>query len=247
MSLSRGGLEPLFAQFQLTDSGFPSGLYTLSHGLEGYVQEGLIGSGEPSARRPTDPLTDPLTDLLTDLLENSVGPGDATALVLAHRAVKSGDWDRVVEVDRRLHAIKLAREPRTASTRTGKQVLATAVSALGSATAARLADLVACEVTPGNHAVVIGVVHAGGGVPVTNAVAGDLHAFAASFTAAAVRLGRTDFRRAQAILREVRPVLARVARAALDADDPRDVHGCVPVADTVSAAHERAPARLFIT
>ncbi|GGO80534.1 urease accessory protein UreF [Nonomuraea cavernae] len=238
MRLSRGGLEPLFAQFQLTDSGFPSGLYTLSHGLEGYVQEGLIGSGE---------LDVPLTDLLTDLLENAVGPADATALVLAHRAVQSGDWDRVVEVDQRLHAVKLAREPRAASTRTGRQVLATAVSALGSAAAARLADLVAREVTPGNHAVVIGVVHAGGGVPVTNAVAGDLHAFAASFTAAAVRLGRTDFRRAQAILREVRPVLVRVARAALDATDPRDVHGCVPVADTVSAAHERAPARLFIT
>ncbi|MFC5822575.1 urease accessory protein UreF [Nonomuraea insulae] len=234
MSPPRGGLEPLFAQFQLTDSGFPSGLYTLSHGLEGYVQEQRIGSGE-------------LDVLLADLLENSVGPGDATALVLAHRAALAGDWDRVVEVDRRLHAIKLVREQRAASVRTGGQVLATAVPALGSAAAARLADLVARKVTPGNHAVVIGVVHAGGGVPVTNAVAGDLYAFAASFVAAAVRLGRTDFRRAQAILRAARPVLARVARAALDAGDPRDVHGCVPAADIVSAGHERAPARLFTT
>ncbi|MGH3241788.1 MAG: urease accessory protein, partial [Spirillospora sp.] len=35
-------LEALLAQLQLTDSGFPSGLYTLSHGLEGYAQLGLV-------------------------------------------------------------------------------------------------------------------------------------------------------------------------------------------------------------
>ncbi|MGW2196805.1 urease accessory protein UreF, partial [Streptosporangium sp. NPDC001682] len=105
MSLTE--LGPLLAQLQLTDSGFPSGLYTLSHGLEGYVQLGATGSAD-------------LRGLLTDLLYNSVGPGDATALVLAHRAAGAGDWDRLVEVDQRLHAIKLNREQRSASVRTGR-------------------------------------------------------------------------------------------------------------------------------
>ncbi|MEU8119180.1 urease accessory UreF family protein [Spirillospora sp. NPDC049024] len=227
-------LDPLLAQLQLTDSGFPSGMYTLSHGLEGYVQMRITGSGN-------------LRELLTDLLYNTVGPADATALALAHRAAREGDWDGLVRVDRRLHAIKLNREQRGASTRTGRQVLDTAAFAFPVPEAARLADLVAEKATPGNHAVVVGAIHAGLGVSTAHAVAADLYAFAASWTAAAVRLARTDFRRAQGLLCEVRPDLARVARAALAARDPREMHGSVPVADVVSAAHERAAARLFVT
>ncbi|MBT2212711.1 urease accessory protein UreF [Actinomadura sp. NEAU-AAG7] len=227
------GLEALLAQFQLTDSGFPSGLYTLSHGLEGFTQLGLVG--------PED-----LRDLVVDLVR-AMGTADAAALVLAHRAVTAGDYDRLVETDRRLHAIKLNREQRTASARTGRQVLATAGPAFGSAPAERLARLVDDRVTPGNHAVVVGAVHAGLGVPARDAVAGDLFAFAASCAAAPVRLGRIDFRAAQALLRDVRPELARAAGTALAARDPRDLHAWTPVADAVAAGHERAPARLFIT
>ncbi|MDX6740432.1 urease accessory protein UreF [Actinocorallia sp. A-T 12471] len=236
MSDGQGGadLGPLLAQFQLTDSGFPSGMYTLSHGLEGYAQLGLVGP-------------DGLRALLTDLLYHSVGPADAAALVLAHRAVRADDWDRLVEVDRRLHAIKLSREQRTASVRTGRQVLDTAASAFAVPEGDRLAGLVADRTTPGNHAVVVGTLYAGLDVPVERAVAGDLYAFAASWAAAAVRLARTDFRRAQALLREVRPDIAAVAATALAAADPRDLHGAAFVADTVSAAHERAQARLFVT
>ncbi|WP_262402185.1 urease accessory protein UreF [Actinomadura sp. CNU-125] len=180
-------------------------------------------------------------------LVRAAGTGDAAALALAHRAVTDGDWDRLIEVDRRLHAIKLNREQRTASARTGRQVLDIAGPAFESAPAARLAGLVADRATPGNHAVVVGAVHAGLGTPVRDAVACDLFAFAASCTAATVRLGRVDFRRAQGLLREIRPDVARATETALAATDPRDLHTSTPAADAVSAAHERAEARLFIT
>ncbi|MFB4309403.1 urease accessory protein UreF [Actinomadura sp. GTD37] len=228
-----GGLEALLAQLQLTDSGFPSGLYTLSHGLEGHVQLGAVAAED-------------LRGLVSDLVR-AAGTADAAALALAHRAVTAGDWDLLVETDRRLHAIKLNREQRTASVRTGRQVLDTAAPAFGSAPAARLAGLVADGATPGTHPVVVGAVHAGLGVPVRDAVASDLYAFAASCAAAAVRLGRIDFRRAQALLREVRPDLVRAAGAALAARDPRDLHASTPGADAVAAVHERAEARLFVT
>ncbi|WP_026402415.1 urease accessory protein UreF [Actinomadura rifamycini] len=227
------GLEPLLAGLQLTDSGFPSGLYTLSHGLEGHFQLGAVPAAGPAA-------------LVRDLVR-AAGTGDAAALALAHRAVTAGDWDRVAEVDRRLHAIKLGREQRTASVRTGRQVLDTAGPAFGSAPAARLAALVTDGATPGTHAVVVGAVHAGLGTPVRDAVACDLYAFAASCAAATVRLGRVDFRDAQRLLREVRPELVRATAAALAARGPGDLHSSTPAADAVSALHERAEARLFIT
>lgn len=230
----RADLGALLAQLQLTDSAFPSGRYTLSHGLEGYVQLGLAGPEN-------------LRELLTDLLRNAVGPGDAAALALAHRAAAARDWERLAGVDRRLEAIKLSREQRAASVRTGRQVLDTAVFAFPTPPAVRLAELVEDKATPGNHAVVAGVLHAGLGVPVAHAVAAELHAFAVGWTTAAVRLGCSDFRRAQRLLHQVRPDLIRAAHTALAAEDPRDLHASAPAADIAAAAHERAAARLFAT
>ena len=221
----------LLVQLQLTDSTFPSGLYTLSHGLEGYTQHGEVD----------------LPELLDDMLRHAVGPGDAAALALAHRAVSAGEWDRVVAVDERLHAIKLSREIRAASTRTGRQVLETARQVFATPSAQRLAELVAAKATPGNHAVVIGTLYAGLGVPLAAAVTGDLFAYASSWTGAAVRLRRLDFRQAQAVLYGAGPAIREATRTALAAREPTDVYSSAPMADMVSARHERARARLFST
>ncbi|WP_245647136.1 urease accessory protein UreF [Microtetraspora niveoalba] len=222
---------PLLAQLQLTDSAFPSGRYTLSYGLEGFTQEG-----------PVD-----VAEFLADVLRHSAGPGDGRALVLAHRAVAARDWDALVAADRRLHAVKLNREMRAASARTGRQVLDTACLVFGGAVPERLAALVRAGATPGNHAVVVGALHAASGVSAENAVVCDLYSFASAVAGAAVRLGRIDFRRAQAVLYGARDGIGRAALVALAARHPRDVHSCAPAADAASAAHERAQARLFIT
>ncbi|WP_283135678.1 urease accessory protein UreF [Rhizohabitans arisaemae] len=221
----------LLAQLQLTDSAFPSGLYTLSHGLEGYAQAG-----------PVD-----VAALLEDTLLNSAGPGDAAALALTHRAVAADDWDTVVEVDRRLHAVKLNREIRAAAVRTGRQVLQTASQVFATPELSTLADLVAARATPGNHAVVLGTAYAGLGVPVSAAVTSDLFAYATSWVGAAVRLRRLDFRQAQIVLYGAAAAIKKAAGGALAARTPRDLHASTPIADTMSAAHERAEARLFTT
>lgn len=104
------GLGPLLVSLQLTDSAFPSGFYTLSHSLEGFAQAGAVDSGS-------------LPLLLEDLLLHGVGPADATALALAHRATAAGDPAAVVRIDEHLLATKLGREMRQAATRTGRQLL----------------------------------------------------------------------------------------------------------------------------
>jgi urease accessory protein len=228
-----GDLDALLVSLQLTDSAFPSGMYTLSHGLEGYAQAKAVDQ-------------DTMPVLLADLLRHSVGPADATALALAHRAAGRGDWDAVVETDERLHATKLNRELRLASTRTGRQMLDTARIALGGEALERYADLVTAKRTPGCQAVAAGVVYAVNGVPAEQAVASDLFAFCVSFTGAALRLRLTDHRRAQVTLRELAPLIQEVAAAALRRE-LADLGGCVPVADVMCGRHERAEARMFAT
>jgi urease accessory protein len=63
--------------------------------------------------------------------------------------------------------------------------------------------------------VVAGVAYAGSGVPVGQAVAGELFAFAVGITGAALRMRLTDHRRAQVTLRALAPVIAEVTADAL--------------------------------
>lgn len=226
-------LGPLLVSLQLSDTAFPSGFYTLSHGLEGFVQAGLVD-------RPGVPA------LLADLLRHGVGPAAATALALAHRAATANDWPGVSQVDRRLYASTLNRGLRQASVRAGRQALDTVVATFGGPWLPYYAGLVAARRTPGCQAVVAAVTYATAGVPTDQAVAGDLFAVTASFVGAALRLRLTDHRGAQVLLRGAAGVIEEVTDAALRAD-LADLGGCVPMADVMSGRHERAEARMFAT
>ncbi|MER5475994.1 urease accessory UreF family protein [Streptomyces sp. NPDC002734] len=226
-------MDRLLVSLQLTDSAFPSGFYTLSHGLEGYAQARAVDPGS-------------LPALLHDLLRHGVGPGDATALALAHRAAAADDWETVAAVDARLHATKLNREMRQAATRTGRQLLDLAAEVFGAAGIVRYHRAVTDRRVPGTQAVAAGVVYAASGVPARQAVASDLFAFCASFAGAALRLRLTDHRRAQSLLREAAPVIVETTHAAL-ARELADLGATTFAADVMSARHERAEARLFAT
>src|SRR5262245_24884178 len=105
------------AALQFSDSGLPNGRYTLSQGLETFAHEGLLET-------PSRP--DTLLALLADSVQFGVSPSDGIALACAHRAVAADgavDVELVVRTDRRLSAVKLARETREASTRSGRALL----------------------------------------------------------------------------------------------------------------------------
>jgi urease accessory protein len=229
--------EALLALLQLCDSGFPSGRYTLSHGLETFSHAGLLET-------PCAPGA--LAALLRDCIRFGVGPSDGIALACAHRAVDadgSVDAERVVQIDRRLHAVKLAREGREASTRTGRALLAAAPAVAGVPMQGYV-DLVELGYTPGNHAVVLGLLSALLGIPPFDAVAGELSAFSTGWVAAAVRLGLTDHLTAQLVLRRVHRALVEAAERAV-VGDLDDIASYTPLPDLMSMRHEHAELRLF--
>ncbi len=231
------GLAGFLAVLQLSNSAFPTGRYTLSHGLETFGQQGLITAASPP---------ETLHTLLRDVIRHGVGPSDGLALACAHGAVASdgtANLELAVRADERLSAVKLAREAREASTRAGRALLgvATAVGEDGLLDYSRLID---AGRAPGNHAVVLGLLDGLIGVPRLEAVAGELFAFAAGWVAAAVRLGLTDHRTAQSLLRQVRPVVVEAAERAVVADVAR-ISSCTPLPDVMAMRHEQAELRLF--
>lgn len=231
-------LMSYLSALQVGDSAFPSGRYTLSYGLEAVAQSGQLTTQE------NVPM---LSRLLCDCIHFGVAPSDGVALACAHRALGpdgSVDWKVVTWADERLTAVKLAREARNASIRTGRALLTTATAVIGAAAIRNYAQRVHDGRTPGNHAIVLGLVSAALGVPRLAAVAGELYAFCASWVAAAVRLGLIDHRAAQHVLHRVRPVTAEAARNAVDRDVPQ-ISSCTPFVDVMSMRHEQAELRLF--
>ena len=232
------GLGSLLSLLQVSDSAFPSGRYTLSYGLETLVESGHLTVPAESST---------LVALLGDSIRFGAAPSDGLALACAHRAAGpdgSVDLELVTRVDQRLTAVKLPREARDASTRTGRAVLATATAAIGGTALHDYAELVKRGRSPGNHAVVIGLLSAHLGVPCLDAVVGELYAFSASWVAAAVRLGLVDHRTAQAVLHRSRPVIADAALQAVDRDVAQ-ISSCTPLLDVMAMRHEEAELRLF--
>jgi urease accessory protein len=230
-------LRSLLSLLQLSDSAFPSGRYTLSYGLEALVQSGHVTvPGEHST----------LVRLLGDSIRFGAAPSDGLALACAHRAAGEAgvDLELLTQVDSRLTAVKLPREAREASTRTGRAVLATARAAIGGSALHDYAEHVRGGGSPGNHAVVIGLLSALMGVSRLEAVAGELYAFASSWVAAAVRLGLLDHRGAQAVLHRARPAIASSALEVIDRDVSQ-ISSCTPLLDVMAMRHEEAELRLF--
>lgn len=221
----------LLVSLQLSDSAFPSGFFTMSQGLEGFAQARAVDK-------------DGVEDLLRGLLLHSVGPGDATALARAHEAVRESDWERVFLVDEMLFAAKLNAEMRRAAVRSGHQMTDVALAAIGGVDLEQWKHAIASKRTPGCQPVATAVAYAASGVGAEQAVASDMFAFSVSFLGAALRLRLTDHLQMQVVLRSIGPVIAEATAEAMDRD-LEDMGGCVPMADAMSAQHERADARLF--
>jgi urease accessory protein len=227
--------EPLLAlltSLQLSDSFFPSGLYTLSHGLESFLHAGQLRQEN-------------LAPLLADYLRYGVGPADGAALACAHRGTAVGDLALVQAADQRLSAVKLAREARDSSTRTGRQLLALAAQLYGEPLIGYAATVRKGE-APGNHAIGLGMIFATQGVACEEALAADLYAFSAGCVSAALRLAVVDFRQAQHILHSLRPLIAAVARQQADAVLD-NIGGCLPLAEVMAMRHEYAEVRMFVS
>jgi urease accessory protein len=233
-------LASLVSILQLSDSAFPSGRYTLSHGLEAFAQSGRL----PAPSGPSQ-----LLALLSDSIRLGVAPSDGVAAACAHRALRGDgtvDVPLLARADRRLTAVKSARAPREASHRTGRALLDAALAAFGGAPLCELAEHVNSGQVPGNHAVMLGLISATLTVPRLEAVAIELYAYAAGWAGAAVRLGLSDHLTAQAVLHRARQVIVESARRALDGDVAQ-ISACTPHLDVMSMRHEQAEVRLFAT
>lgn len=219
---------------RLADSFLPVGTNSLSYGLEQFVADGRVES-----------VAD-LRALLETYLRNQIGPADLVALRAAHAAALEDDVSGIRDADRRLESITLSAEFRTSAERSGARLLSVQRELRASPLLDRYAERVDDGDSAGNYAVVLGAIAGDADIDVDDTCAVCCHGFVTGLLGAAQRLlsvGHTD---AQRVLDDLRPTM----REAVDDSAARtldEMTPFTPLIDVLSAEHERADRRLFMS
>jgi urease accessory protein len=219
---------------RLADSFLPVGTTSLSYGLEQFVADDRVADAAD------------VETLVAALLRRQVGPGALVALRHAHRGAREADLDAVRVADRRLAAATLAAEFRESARLAGGRLLSLQRDLRDDGFVERYAARVEAGETPGGHPVVLGVVTARAGVGEREACLVCCHGFATGLLGAAQRLLSVGHVDAQRALRAVRPAVTDAVDASADRSLD-DLGGFAPLTEVLSAAHERADRRLFVS
>ncbi len=183
---------------------------------------------------------------LATLLGGQAGPLEGAALVLAHRAWRTGPG-QLPAIDRCLDARKLAQEPRDASRRAGRALLKLAPGLGATRTARTIEGLVRAGAMPGHHPIVLGAVTAELGIAEADGATLYAHGIALTVLGAAARLLPIGHLEIQIALARVRPAIEAAVTHSLGARTLDDLWSSAPHLEWLAMAHERGTARAFAT
>jgi urease accessory protein len=226
--------SPFLASLRLGDSFLPVGTDSISYALETFIQNNRIKN------------IDDLQKLLETYLRRQIGRSDLVALRAAHKAATEDDLGGIQSADCRLKAVTLAAEFRESSTRTGKRLLILQQNLSDDDLLTEYFDAVETNETPGNYAVVLGVVAASEGIDSHDACLLLCHGFVTDMLAVAQRLMQLSHTDAQQALTELRPAMADAVKDSADRS-VEEMVSFTPLINILSAEHERADRRLFIS
>ncbi len=235
MSINDVGLEDL-GMLQLSDSFFPSGLYTTSSGLEALYY---------STRKITK--TDDLYELIKVYLEHQIGPADCTALGSSYEQVQRKDLKKLVEVDNLLFSMKLIEEVRNASVRSGTQILRCVGSFI---TENDILNQYQREISEkrasGVYPVAFAVTCHALGIPRHKAALMMLYGFSVSMIGAALRLGILQHFDGQKIIHMLKPIISESVYNNINRP-LTSLWQFAPDIDLIQISHECMSSKMFIT
>jgi urease accessory protein len=235
MSIDKISIEEL-SIMQLCDSFFPTGMYTMSNGLEALFY---------SKKKVKD--ANGLRDLIKVYIEYQIGPADCAALGSSYEYAQGSDLQKILEVDEILFSMKLIRETREATTRSGIQLLRCVSSfIINHEILNKYQEAIKVKQASGVYAVALAVVSSALRIPKRKAGLTMLYAFSVSLVGAALRLGMIQHLEGQRIVHELKPSMLNTVNNNID----RPLTGMwqfVPDIDIIQITHERMGSKMFIT
>jgi urease accessory protein len=212
--------------WQLADSGFPSGGFAHSGGLEAAMQRGFVRD-RASVRA---------------FAEHAVLQAARGALPLASAAHR--DQARLTELDRLSDAFLSSPVANRASCAQGRALLSSAVRSFPDAPLAAIEDRVRLDALAAHHAPLFGTIMRALGLELGDAQRLFLYSSARAVGAAAVRLGLIGAYDAQELQTSLAPRFEQMMERLGDLD-PLDISQAAPLIDLCQSTHDRLYSRLF--
>ncbi len=222
------------SMLQLSDSFFPTGMYSMSNGLEAIFYTG-------KKMKATE-----LGELIAILLQYQIGPADCTALGNAYEKARKLDLPGLLEVDKAIFSMKLVQEIRDASIRSGTQLVRCIRSFSNDKILCHYDDAIRNGQALGPYPVALAVAANSFLIPKEKAALVMLYSFSVSIVGAALRLGMLQHFDGQKVIDELKPTILEVIKE----DINRPLEGIwqfAPSTDIVQMYHERMNSKMFIT
>ncbi|MEL6441412.1 MAG: urease accessory UreF family protein [Cyanobacteria bacterium J06621_8] len=217
---------------QLADSFFPSGGYTLSHGLESLIQHNKIHNPES------------ISSFLQILLQQKIATCDLVALIYAFNASAADNIGQIQYIAARLHAQTLIATSRKTQLQSGRALLMVAQSTWQHPQLEILDRQRALNQFYSLHPVVFGVVGNIAGLTETETAIAFLHGFVTGVLGAAIRLGKLGHIQAQQLLLALAADIEQASDAA-SAMELEDMWSCTPTIDIAQMRHNKLDSKLF--
>ena len=236
MSIENLRIEQLSA-LQLADSFFPTGMYTMSNGLEA-----LLYSNKAKLNNPKE-----LSEMIRSYLHYQIGPADCTALGNSYDFAERKDLEGLIEIDRLVFAMKLIKEIREASTRSGSQLIRCLSSFLiNNEVLNKFNESTRKGLANGVYPVALAIACKALSIPKTTAGGVLLYGFTVSMVGAALRLGMLQHYDGQKIIHELKPDISKIVESFIGRPIT-SMWQFAPAIDILQVKHERMNSKMFIT
>src|ERR687895_2682598 len=188
------------SMMQLSDSFFPTGMYSMSNGLEAIFYSGKKIKAEE------------LRELVKTYLEYQIGPADCTALGNAYEHAARSNLARLLEVDKAIFSMKLVQEIRDASMRSGTQLVRCIRSFSDNKILGQYEDAIRGGQAFGPYPVALALGANALSIPKRKAALMMLYSFSVSIVGAALRLGMLQHFDGQKVIDELKPTTVKVIK-----------------------------------
>lgn len=221
----------LLTLLQLSDSALPTGAFSHSFGMESYLETGQVHDEASFAH------------WLRLFLEQSLTYTDGLLLRLAFEADND---QRIIELDRLIHASALPRQLRIAAQKMGARMLAVALAGFPVPSLRSYQQAVQAGTGTGHPAIAYALAARGAGAPLADALSSYLFSTATSLTQNAIRAIPLGQDAGQRVIRQMHETVNAAVAKIFTLDD-QDLGVATPALEIAQMRHEHQRARMFMS
>ncbi len=226
-----------FQIMQLSDSSFPSGMFSMSGGLESLFHHNIINNSKQ------------VREFIIEQIEFQLIPCDCSILAISMNAMKNNNMQEILNIDTKFYSMKLTKDVRNSLSRSGKQVFNCLMHIINNENQflKEFKNKIETNATPCTYPVALGMYAQHLDISLTSAMKILLYSFSSSVVSAAIRLGIIQHLDAQKILGSLTEPVNNLITKKINEKITTDVWQLTPLTEIHQMYHEHNESRMFIT